>query len=81
MTSRVAIDIGADADEVELVDVDSGFLADFATAGGQHSFADLHETAWQCVFSQAGFMPAANEQHAPQPIENDTVCSQSRSLG
>jgi hypothetical protein len=79
MASRVAIDIGVDADEGELGDVDSSFLTDFATTGGHDSFADLHETAWQCVFSQAGFMPAANEQHAPQRIEDDTVCRQSRS--
>jgi hypothetical protein len=68
-----------DADEGELGDVDPGLLPDFATAGGRESFADLHETAWQCMFSQAGFMPAANEQHAPQPIEDDTVCRQGRS--
>jgi hypothetical protein len=80
MPSRVAIDIGVDADEGDLGDVDSSLLPDFATAGGHDSFADLYETAWQCMFSQARFMPAANEQHAPQPVEDDTVCRQSRSL-
>src|SRR6185437_13621763 len=80
MASRVAIDIGVDANEGDLGDVNSGLLPDFATAGGHDSFADLHETAWQCKFSRARFMPAANEQYASQPIEDDTVCCQSRSL-
>jgi hypothetical protein len=79
MASRVAIDIGVDANEGDLGDVNSGLLPDFATAGGHDSFADLHETAWQCMFSRARFMPAANEQHAPQWIEDYTVCRQSRS--
>jgi hypothetical protein len=61
MASRVAIDIGVDPDEGDLGDVDSGLPPDFATAGGHDSFADLHETAWQCMFPPAGFMPAANE--------------------
>jgi uncharacterized membrane protein YphA (DoxX/SURF4 family) len=37
-------------------------LSDFATAGGHDGFADFHETAWQCMFPRAGFIPAANEQ-------------------
>jgi len=57
MASRVAIDIGVDSDEGDRGNVYSGFLPDFATAGGHDSFADLHETAWQCMFSRAGFMP------------------------
>ena len=64
MASRIAIDIGVDADEGELGQVDSGLLPDFATAGGHNSFADLHETAWQCMFPRARFMPTANEQYA-----------------
>jgi hypothetical protein len=64
MASGVAIDIGVDADEAEVGDVESGFLVDFASAGGHDSFADLHETPWQRVLSRAGFVPAANEQHA-----------------
>jgi hypothetical protein len=73
MASRIAIDIGVDADEGELGHVDSGLLPDFATAGRCDGFADLHEAAWQRMFPRAGFVPAANQQHAAQRIEYDTV--------
>ena len=79
MPSRVAINIGVDADEADFGDFDSCLLLDFATAGRCDGFADLHEAAWQCMLSRAGLVPAANQQHAAQRIEDDTVCRQRRS--
>jgi hypothetical protein len=63
--SRVAINIGVDADEGELGDVDSGLLSDFAMAGGHDGFADFHETTWQCMFPRAGFIPTAMSNRRP----------------
>ena len=61
MASWIAINIGVDAEEDELGDVDSGLLSDFTAAGGHHGFADFYETAWQRMLSLAGFVRAANE--------------------
>jgi hypothetical protein len=73
MWRGVAVKVGVDANEVELVQLDTGLLAYFAEAGILHCLADFDKATRQRMAPDIRRMLAADEKHASNWIEDNAI--------
>jgi hypothetical protein len=73
VAAGVSVKVGVDADEGELVQLDTGLLAYFAAAGVLYCLADFDKATRQCIAPDTRRMLAADEKHASNWIEDNAI--------